>query len=311
MEERPTSQSGISVQYIMSGLGNLEWASTTDKLVGAQHNIRRAVGYFNPLRSTEICVVSENELEWIYSQTEESLANSPAFDPEKVILFVTCVQCNPGPTMTQLCRKNNIALARTSVSGNEILNFLDAKLPRMAAVRGIEHGVFLAVMNVGVLITGASGVGKSEVAMDLVQRGHQLIADDAVEIFRGDQSDLIGECPEQLKGFIEIRGLGIINVHKMFGPSSVLDSYRLELVIDLKDATNSEIQNVDRLAPSLNDLEILGLNVPCLTMLVAPGRNLSVLVEAAVRDHLLRRAGENSSADFLSRHQFHIENGAQ
>ena len=138
--------------------------------------------------------------------------------------------------------------------------------------------------------------------MDLVQRGHQLVADDAVEIYRGEQSELFGECPEPLKGYVEIRGLGIINVLKMFGPSSVLDSYKLQLIIDLIDATNSEIRKVDRLAPSLRDWEMLGINVPCLTMLVAPGRNLSVLVEAAVRDHLLRMAGIDSSAEFISAH---------
>ena len=213
-----------------------------------------------------------------------------------------CRNCNPNPAVTAVCKNNDIALVKTGLESSEILDYLQSQLPKVIAIRGMQHGVFLAIMNVGVLITGASGVGKSEVAMDLVQRGHQLIADDAVEIFRGEQSNLIGECPQTLKGYIEIRGLGIINVLKMFGPSSVLDSHRLQLVIDLIDATNSEVRKVDRLAPSLREWEMLGINVPCLTMLVAPGRNLSVLVEAAVRDHLLRMDGIDSSAEFIRAH---------
>jgi HPr kinase/phosphorylase len=254
------------------------------------------------LRPTPIALVTETELEWIYSQTEQSLYNSPAFDFEEVSLIVLCANCNPNPAVISVCTEKSIALVRTRLTSNDALDYFHSHLPKIIALRGVQHGVFLAVMNVGVLITGASGVGKSEVAMDLVQRGHQLIADDAVDIYRGEQSELIGECPEPLKGHIEIRGLGIISILKMFGPSSVLDSNRLQLVIDLKDASNSEIQKVDRLAPSLKDWEFLGIKVPCLTMLVAPGRNLSVLVEAAVRDHLLRISGIDSSADFISVH---------
>jgi HPr kinase/phosphorylase len=157
-------------------------------------------------------------------------------------------------------------------------------------------------MNTGVLITGASGVGKSEVALDLVQRGHQLVADDAVEIYRRDGAELVGECSPTLKGYVEIRGLGIINIDKMFGPASVLDFYPLQLIINLKDATNKEIRSLDRLQPSLNMVEILGIQVPRLSMLVAPGRNLAVLIEAATRDFLLRKSGIDSSLDFVNNH---------
>ncbi|NKB78203.1 MAG: hypothetical protein GKR96_14510 [Gammaproteobacteria bacterium] len=185
----------------------------------------------------------------------------------------------------------------------KVLDYLMSHLPKLIAFRNTKHGVFLAVMNIGVLITGSSGVGKSEVAMDLVQRGHQLIADDAVEIYRNEQDELIGECPAALKGYIEIRGLGIISILKMFGPSAVLDAYRLQLIIDLQDATDSEVRKVDRLSPSLEMRDILGVQIPCLTMLVAPGRNLSVLVEAAVRNHLLRMSGTDSGKDFLLQHE--------
>jgi HPr kinase/phosphorylase len=293
---------GVSLHRVLKGLTDIEWLCKTEKEIRGQHHAIKLFGFLNPLRPTPIALVTETELEWIYSQTEQSLYNSPAFDFEEVSLIVLCANCNPNPAVISVCTEKSIALVRTRLTSNDALDYFHSHLPKIIALRGVQHGVFLAVMNVGVLITGASGVGKSEVAMDLVQRGHQLIADDAVDIYRGEQSELIGECPEPLKGHIEIRGLGIISILKMFGPSSVLDSNRLQLVIDLKDASNSEIQKVDRLAPSLKDWEFLGIKVPCLTMLVAPGRNLSVLVEAAVRDHLLRISGIDSSADFISMH---------
>ncbi len=295
----------------MDGVQEVDWISSSTKRIRAQHHAIKLFGFLNPLRETPVCIVTENELEWLFSQTEQSLGASPAFDPEKVTILVFCDNCRPNPAVISVCRKHNIALARTRLTGNDILDYLQLHLSRVIAARGIQHGVFLSVMNVGVLIIGASGVGKSEVAMDLVQRGHQLVADDAVETYRGEQGGLIGECPDALKGYIEIRGLGIINILKMFGPSAVLDSCRLQLVIDLIDATNSEIRKVDRLAPSLKDWEMLGVKVPCLTMLVAPGRNLSVLVEAAVRDHLLRVDGTDSSADFIRAHTRSLETGAE
>jgi len=293
---------GISPQRVLKGLTDIEWLCNTDREIKDQHYAIKLFGFLNPLRSTPIALVTETELEWLYAQTEQSLSDSPAFGLENVTLIVLCENCNPSPVVISVCRERSIALVKTRLSSNDALDYFHSHLPKVIALRGVQHGVFLAVMNVGVLITGASGVGKSEVAMDLVQRGHQLVADDAVDIYRGEQGELIGECPEPLKGHIEIRGLGIISILKMFGPSSVLDNYRLQLVIDLEDASNSEIQKVDRLAPSLKDWEFLGVKVPCLTMLVAPGRNLSVLVEAAVRDHLLRISGIDSSADFIARH---------
>jgi HPr kinase/phosphorylase len=302
MKTQGRETDGISPEQVLSGLDNLDWVCTTTKVIHAQHHTIKLFGFLNPLRATSISLVTENELEWIYSQPEENLQGAAPFNSSTVTTIVLCRNCNPNPAVIAVCKNNDIALVKTGLESSEILDYLQSQLPKVIAIRGMQHGVFLAIMNVGVLITGASGVGKSEVAMDLVQRGHQLIADDAVEIFRGEQSNLFGECPQTLKGYIEIRGLGIINVLKMFGPSSVLDSYRLQLVIDLIDATNSEVRKVDRLAPSLREWEMLGINVPCLTMLVAPGRNLSVLVEAAVRDHLLRMDGIDSSAEFIRAH---------
>jgi len=296
------SQTGVSPREIFREISDLNWIHLASSPVCGQRNQVDLYGYLNPLRAHCVSVVDQTGLEWVYAQSENALKSSPALEPGKAKVLLLSRGCSANPALISVCRENNISLADTGLDGDEIADYLQAHLPRFTGLRGMRHGVFLAVMNVGVLITGASGVGKSEVAMDLVQRGHQLVADDAVEIYRGERGVLAGECPEQLRGYLEIRGLGIINVRKMFGPSSVLESYPLQLIIDLKDASNSEIRKLDRLEPSLTSQDILGANVPCLSMLVAPGRNLSVLVEAAVRNHLLRVSGVDTSKEFIEAH---------
>ena len=296
------SQPGVSPREIFRDIEHLDWIHLANAPVCGQRNQVDLYGYLNPLRAQCVSVVDQTGLEWVYAQSESALKASPALDPERAKVVLLSRGCGANPALESVCRENNISLGGTNLDRVELMDYLQAHLPRLTGLRGMRHGVFLAVMNVGVLITGASGVGKSEVAMDLVQRGHQLVADDAVEIYRGERGVLTGECPEQLRGYLEIRGLGIINVRKMFGPSSVLDSYPLQLIIDLKDASNSEIRKLDRLEPSLTTQDVLGVGVPCLSMLVAPGRNLSVLVEAAVRNHLLRDSGVDTSKEFIEAH---------
>ena len=287
---------------IASGLDALRWLSETSRTLPSGKHYADLVGYLNPLRSTIIQVVDQIGLEWMYRQTDSDLRASPVFDTARSMAIILCGNQQPNPTILEICRESDIALVSTSMSGEAVTGYLQRRLPKLLSPRCNKHGVFVAVMNTGVLIMGASGVGKSEVALDLIQRGHQLIADDAVVLQRRDSSKLTGSCAPALKGYLEIRGLGIINVEKMFGPSAILDAYPLQLIINLKDATNREIRSLDRLQPSLEQVEILGVTVPRLNMLVAPGRNLSVLVEAATRDHLLRRTGVDSSLEFLNRH---------
>ncbi len=292
----------IHPDLIVEGLAGVRWYVRTTRHIDRQRHAIHLLGYLNPLRASCITIVSASEMEWMYAQTEQSLSGCAVFRGEIVSLVILCAGCEASPALVAVCERYNIALVKTSVGEIEVVDYLMSHLPKLIALRKTKHGVFLAVMNTGILITGSSGVGKSEVAMDLIQRGHQLVADDAVDIYRSEQNELVGECPATLRGYIEIRGLGIISILKMFGPSAVLDFYRLQLIIDLQEATDSEVKKVDRLSPSLEMRDILGIQMPCLTMLVAPGRNLAVLVEAAVRNHLLRMSGMDSGKEFLLRH---------
>lgn len=299
---QPLENTRVSIAQVVDGLPDLHWFCNTHRNLCRNNQYLELYGYLNPLRSKMLQIVDETGTEWLYRQQDNELRQSPVFDRERCLAMILCNGQKPNPVIREICAEHDIALIRTSASGEVVDNFLLSQLPRLLSPRCNKHGVFVAVMNTGVLITGASGVGKSEVALDLVQRGHQLIADDSVILQCRDGDELTGTCAPGLKGYLEIRGLGIINVEKMFGPAGILDSYPLQLIINLRDATNREIRNLDRLQPSLESIRILGVTVPCLNMLVAPGRNLSVLVEAATRDHLLRRSGVDSSVDFIHRH---------
>lgn len=292
----------LPVQELLQQLPDLHWYQRTGKTVKSCLQHANLYGFLNPLRITPLQIVDQAAIEWLYRMRDSELRKSPCFDLQSSVATILCDGLSPNPNILEVCKANNIALLKTSLGSAAVLDYLQGQLPRLLSPRCNKHGVFLAVMNTGVLITGASGVGKSEVALDLVQRGHQLVADDAVDIYRRDGAELVGECSPTLKGYVEIRGLGIISIEKMFGPASVLDFYRLQLIINLKDATNKEIRSLDRLQPSLKTVEILGIKVPRLSMLVAPGRNLAVLVEAATRDFLLRKSGIDSSLDFVNSH---------
>lgn len=163
------------------------------------------------------------------------------------------------------------------------------------------HGVLMRVHGVGVLLTGASGVGKSELALELLSRGHRLVADDAAE-FRIQCDHVHGRCPDLLQGFIEARSLGILNVRRLYGRRSVLASTRLDLIIALDTPGPSEETGLERLSGQRSARDVLGRSIPVISIPIRLGHNLAVLVEAACRDERLRRAGYRADTD-LSRRQ--------
>jgi len=165
------------------------------------------------------------------------------------------------------------------------------------------HGVFLDIHGLGVLLTGASGVGKSELGLELVTRSHCLIADDAIEFSQQGSGEVRGSCPDVLRDFLEVRGLGVLDIRAMYGDGVIKDSKDLCLIIHLERMTPEKIQQVDRLEGCFGKRQILDMDVPVVTLPVASGRNLAVLVEAAVRHHILLRKGYNASDAFIARQQ--------
>ncbi|HYC35700.1 MAG TPA: HPr(Ser) kinase/phosphatase [Usitatibacter sp.] len=164
------------------------------------------------------------------------------------------------------------------------------------------HGVFLDVLEIGVLITGDSSIGKSELALELISRGHGLVADDVVELQQIGPETIQGRCPPMLRDFLEVRGLGVLNIRSIFGETAVRPRKALRLMVHLEMPV-AGLEPKDRLATRSGTQEILGVEIPTVTLAVAPGRNLAVLVEAAVRNHILITRGIDSTRDFIARQE--------
>lgn len=173
----------------------------------------------------------------------------------------------------------------------------------------ILHGVFMEVLRLGVLLSGASGVGKSELALELLNRGHRLIADDAPEFFCSEGGRVCGRCPEALRDFLEVRGLGVIDIRAMFGAAVMVAEAELQLVLHLEAMNREQLAGVDRLRPSRDNCTVLGVEVPRITLPVAPGRNLAILAETAVRSHRLSVTGRDMAAEFARRQQERLSRG--
>lgn len=203
------------------------------------------------------------------------------------------------PEMEDTAKKYNIPLYRTETGTSSFMSALIAWLNVELAPRVTRHGVLVEVYGEGVLMLGESGVGKSEAAVELLKRGHRLVADDAVEIKRVSSISLIGSAPEIIRHFIEIRGIGIVDVRKIFGMGAVKNSEKIDLIINIEQ-WNKE-KSYDRLGLEEHTTEILGIKVPSLTVPVRPGRNLAVIVEVAAMNNRQKKMGFNAAEELSER----------
>jgi HPr kinase/phosphorylase len=220
-------------------------------------------------------------------------------DRPTAVIFSDGIQ--PEPELLAAAMASQTPLLSSSLGDEELVNHLRYFLTHALAERRTLHGVFIEVLGMGVLLMGDPAVGKSELALDLVARGHRLVADDAPRFARIAPETLEGTCPETLRDFLEVRGLGILNIRAMFGEGAVLRSKTLNLIIDLQPLDHRQLECIDRLSGSLSVSNILGVAIPKITMPVAPGRNLAILVEAAVRHQILRIRGYDAGVDFIDR----------
>lgn len=200
------------------------------------------------------------------------------------------------PECLEMARKHNITVLQTEDSTSYIISALITSLKAALAPRVTRHGVLVEIYGEGVLIIGDSGIGKSETAIELVKRGHRLVADDAVEIKKISSSELEGEAPAVLRHYIELRGIGVINVAKLFGMGAVKDNVKLDLIINIVPWHDGEVY--DRLGLEQQYTEILGVSVPSITVPVTPGRNLAVIFEVAAMNNRQKRMGYNAAEEF-------------
>lgn len=267
------------------------------------------VGPLNFVHPNRLQVIGQAELVYLADLGEnaykETIAKLFAGRPAAVI-FVDDIEPEAG--FLRWAERTATPLLGTPLSDEETINHLQFFLTHELAERKILHGVFMEVLGTGVLLVGDSAVGKSELALELINRGHRLVADDAPEFANTAPEVLEGTCPALLRDFLEVRGLGILNIRAMFGECSVQRTKQLNLIVNLRTLDESELAGIDRLSGSLSARLILGVTVPEVTMPVAPGRNLAILVEAAVRNQILRIRGYDAGVDFSERQARELQN---
>jgi HPr kinase/phosphorylase len=257
-------------------------------------------GFDQYLREGRVLVLGESEIRFLESLPSDQRRQvmRRVFSHDLPCLVVTA-GFDPQPELAIEADSAQLPLLRSRAATPLVMARLTAALDAYLAARGVVHGVLMDILGLGVLIVGESGIGKSECALDLVVRGHRLVADDAVELRARAESFLIGSCPELTRHHMEIRGLGLINVQDLFGVASTRRSKRVELVVQLERWDPA--REYDRLGLDEAHYETLGIQVPMIRMPVAPGRNLAILVEVAARNQLLRNGGLNSARRLAER----------
>ncbi len=262
------------------------------------------IGHLNLIHPNWIQVLSDTELAYFASL---SSAKRDAAFAKIVVQGTTCLIVAGGaeipPALLAFAQDSDIPLFASPKPSVHLMWLIRHYLAKELADSTTRHGVFLDVLGVGVMITGESAVGKSELGLELITRGNGLVADDIVELHRIAPDTLEGRCPELLRDFLEVRGLGMLNIRTMFGETAVRRKKSLKLIVHLQRPVGGDLSQVDRL-PS-NDLqqEILGVNISTVNIPVVAGRNLAVLVEAAARNFVLQQRGINSMDEFVTRHE--------
>ena len=272
--------------------------------VEADRPVLALVGHLNFIHHNQVQVLGVAEVAYLQKleQAEHHTSLNELFNFPMTLVIVANDLPIP-QSLRDYCHTQNTPLLTSKLESPYLMDVLRIYLQRVLAASTIKHGVFLDVFEVGVLLTGKSGLGKSELALELISRGHSLVADDAVELHRTAPETLEGRCPPMLRDFLEVRGVGVLNIRHMFGETAIRPKKTLRLIINLVLADDEYMKMLDRLSIRTETETILNVPIRSVTLPVAAGRNLAVLVEAAVRNYILQRHGKDSTKEFLERHQ--------
>jgi HPr kinase/phosphorylase len=277
-----------------------------------EHLSRRPslAGYLNVIHPNKVQIIGSAELAWLDgldARTRWEVLQK-VMESRPLAMVITQNQVCPAD-LRDAVEESDTPLWVSPRRGYELLNLLQYHLARSLAPRVTLHGVFMEIYSIGVLITGDSGLGKSELALELISRGHRLVADDAPEFTQIAPDVLDGTCPDLLQDLLEVRGLGVMNIRQMFGDTAVKKNKYLRLVVHLVRAQEPSLEAMARITGESGSRKVLDLDVPVVELPVAAGRNLAVLTEAAVRLHLLRSKGMDPAAAFLARHSEFLQQG--
>lgn len=261
-----------------------------------------AVDYFNVIRTSSVVIVGYQESRYLQTlNLDEQTRIFRTLFQGPVCTIITSAGNDLPAAMIKLCESNNIPVFSSTLNDSDLLDNARYHLSYALAEHCDEHGVYIEVYSVGVFLVGQSGVGKSELALALIARGHRLISDDITRFSRIGPETIDGRSPGLLTDFMEVRGLGIVNIRAMFGANSLKKNKTLRLIVKMVQLTAENSHQFDRLGNIVNTREMLGLDIPEVTLPVAPGRNLAVIVETAARNHLLNMNGYNAAEDFIER----------
>jgi HPr kinase/phosphorylase len=309
----PTRPAGVTVAMVLEALRTSPASGLhLDLLAGAAGLDRRITnsypqktglalsGFDAAIRGGRVLIFGETEIRYLESLDSDTrratLRRLYAHDIPAVLITQGIA---PPVELHDTADRSAVALLQTKSGTPDTMSRLGAVLDNFLAPRTMVHGVLMDILGLGVLVIGESGIGKSECALDLVVRGHRLVADDAVELRCRAESFVLGSCPELTRHHMEIRGLGLINVQDLFGVASTRTSKRVELVVQLERWEPG--REYDRLGIDDTRFEALGVRIPMIRMPVAPGRNVAMLVEVAARNQLLRVRGDDAARKLVDR----------
>ncbi|GAB2670607.1 HPr(Ser) kinase/phosphatase [Arenimonas aestuarii] len=309
----------LSARELFDELGDrleMRWLSGqrgSERLIErGEHLSRRPslAGYLNVIHPNKVQIIGSAELAWLDGLDARTRWEVllKIMESRPLAMVITQNQSCPAD-LRDASEESETPLWVSPRRGYELLNLLQYHLARSLAPRITLHGVFMEIYSIGVLVTGDSGAGKSELALELISRGHRLVADDAPEFTQIAPDVLDGTCPELLQDLLEVRGLGVLNIREMFGDTAVKRNKYLRLLVHLEQTPQQSDEAMARITGESGSRKVLDLDVPVVELPVAAGRNLAVLTEAAVRLHLLRSKGMDPAAAFLARHSAFLQRG--
>ena len=265
------------------------------------------VGYLNYIHPYRVQIVGRREVKYLEvgdaEVQERRISRIVTLEPP---VLVVADGCAPPDRLVAMCERAAIPLFSTQDSAGHVIDVLRGYLGQHFAERTSRHGVFMDILGLGVLLTGESGLGKSELGLELVSRGHGLVADDVVDLFRVSQSAIEGRCPELLRNLLEVRGIGLLDIKAIFGETAVRRKMRLKLIVHLVRKETLD-RDFERLPYEPLYEEVLSMPVRKVVIAVDAGRNLAVLVEAAVRNTVLQLRGIDTYKEFIQRHREMME----
>ncbi len=267
------------------------------------------VGYLNYIHPYRVQILGPREISYLTSATPDDCARriSRIVTLEPPVLVLADGQVAPEGLLS-MCERAQLPMFATQESSAFVIDVLRAYLSRHFADRASIHGVFMDILGLGVLITGESGMGKSELGLELISRGNGLVADDSVDLYRINQTTIEGRCPDLLQNLLEVRGIGLLDIRAIFGETAVRRKMRLKLIVHLVRRETME-REYERLPYEPLTQDVLGIPVRKAVIQVVAGRNIAVLVEAAVRNAILQLRGVDTYLEFVERHRKAMDSG--